>query len=444
MIHAEKTVAILHHAGGGNFGDDATVDVVIGNIRRRWPRAEIIVFSMNPDDTSRRHGVSAFPIRRHCWSIGYKPAENPNADSDQPKFLRWLSETRTPLLRLTRALLQELLFLAKSYRRLKNCDLLVVSGGGQLTERGGPWSFPYALFAWTRLAKAAGVRCLFLNVGAGPLNHPLSRFFARRALLAADYVSFRDQQSQSLAVNLGFHRRSHVFLDNVFSLEAEAPGNDVPRKQPVVGVAPMPYPFGDLLTPLSNPQSVQDEFIEKLADFASRVAAQSYSLQLFGSDAGADPPEIEHLRSVLRSRHAISLPEYEPVDSVGELLSGIAAMDYVVTCRFHGVVFALLLNKPVLAISHHPKVAELMEFLGLSHYYVDMRDFDAATLFDKFLALVREADGVRHRMSVSLTGFRSQLDAQFDDLFTPHLEPAGMRQVLPDQPEPVAVGQERQ
>jgi polysaccharide pyruvyl transferase WcaK-like protein len=437
-------IAILHHTGGGNLGDDAIIDVVIGNIRERQPGADIVVFSMNPDDTAQRHGVTAFPLRRHRWSIGYAPVKDPDSGSDGSGFPYRAGEVRNPLLRIPRSLFVELLFLAKSYRRLKTCDLLVISGGGQLTERGGPWSFPYALFTWTLLAKIAGVRCLFLNVGAGPLNHPLSRFFVKRALLAADYVSFRDQQSQSLAVSLGFQRHSHVFPDNVFSLTVEPSANGVPRQSPIVGIAPMPFPFSDLLTPPDDPQSIQDEFIEKLANFSLRVSALSYRLQLFGSDVGADHTEIEHLRTVLGSRHAMSLPAYEPVSSVGELLSRIAAMDYVVTCRFHGVVFALLLNKPVLAISHHPKVAELMRALGLSRYCVDMRNFDSEILFEKFLSLVSESDNVRQRMSASLAGFRSQLETQFDDLFSPTARTMMTQQVAPTGTEAVAVGQERQ
>jgi polysaccharide pyruvyl transferase WcaK-like protein len=92
---------------------------------------------------------------------------------------------------------------------------LIVSGGGQLTERGGPWSFPYALFTWSILAKLAGVRFLFLNVGAGPLNHPLSKFFIPKALRAAEYVSFRDKPSQDLATEIGYTGKSYVCPDNV-------------------------------------------------------------------------------------------------------------------------------------------------------------------------------------------------------------------------------------
>ena len=50
-------------------------------------------------------------------------------------------------------------------------------------------------------------------------------------------------------------------------------------------------------------------------------------------------------------------------------------------------------KKPVLAISPHPKVAELMADLELSNYCVDARDFDASALADKFASMV--ANGIQ-------------------------------------------------
>jgi polysaccharide pyruvyl transferase WcaK-like protein len=46
-------IALLHHVGGGNLGDDATLDTVIQNIKHRRPNAAIKAFAANPDDTRR-------------------------------------------------------------------------------------------------------------------------------------------------------------------------------------------------------------------------------------------------------------------------------------------------------------------------------------------------------------------------------------------------------
>jgi polysaccharide pyruvyl transferase WcaK-like protein len=420
MEQTRKQIALLHHTGCGNLGDDAIIDAVVSNIRRRWDNAEIKVFSMNPDDTAKRHGIPSYPIRRYRWDIGHRSATIESTQPGGNKLRNWFRKTRNPAVRLPRAAFGELAFLVESYRILRSFDLLIVSGGGQLTERGGPWSFPYALFIWSLVAKKAGVRFVLLNVGAGPLNHPLSRFFVARALRAANYVSFRDQQSQELATDLEFTDRGYVFPDNAYSFEVVSP--NVSAKDPnqsVVGVAPMPYPFSDLLKHPSNAQAIQDDLIGRMATFASLLVRESYSIELFGSDTRADPSAIEDLRKVLLSHHHISTPEYIPLESVSELLSRMSAMDYVVTCRFHGVLFAHLLNKPVLAIAHHPKVTNLMNALGLSTYCVDMRTFDPIRLMDTFTSLVSDAEAVKRSMAASLASYRSQLAIQFDSLFPP-------------------------
>jgi polysaccharide pyruvyl transferase WcaK-like protein len=417
MEQSKKRIAILHHTGCGNLGDDAIIDAVLRNIGRRWSGAEITIFSMNPGETARRHGVSCYPIRRHEWRVGADADEQAPGEPARGGFATWLRNTRNPIIRFPRSLWSELVFLAGSYELLKTFDLMIVSGGGQLTERGGPWSFPYALFVWTHMAKRAGVRCFVLNVGAGPLNHSLSRFFILRALRNADYISFRDANSQQLLTSLGFTGRNQVYPDNVYSFEIEAARKQTRESAVTVGINPMPFPFSDLLKYPANAQAIQDEFIDKIAKFASLLNGESYALRLFGSDIGADPAEIERLRGVLINRYKISLPEYVPIDSVDELLGRMAGMDYVVTCRYHGVVFAHLLNKPVLAIAHHPKVTHQMEALGLSRYCVDMLNFDPHRLMDTFTELVANKDMVKERMAASLAEYRAKSRSQFDEIF---------------------------
>src|SRR5215472_5977822 len=224
LTQADTKIGLLDHVGGGNLGDDATLDAVAGNIKRRWPNAEIVVFSMNPDDTETRHGIRSHPIRRKGWSIGYKPAGTEATLKETVKALTRKYSAVFYLLKATYAVVRlpevfrELSFLVSSRRNIKSFDLLIISGGGQLTEKDGPWGFPYTIFKWVVLARSAGVRCMFLNVGAGPLTQPLSKFFVTRALLAADYVSLRDNESQALVCKIGFTSESRVCPDSVYGL----------------------------------------------------------------------------------------------------------------------------------------------------------------------------------------------------------------------------------
>jgi polysaccharide pyruvyl transferase WcaK-like protein len=430
LTHAGARIGLLHHVGGGNLGDGATLEAVAGNIKRRWPDAEIVAFSMNPDDTERQHGIKSYALRRNRWSIGYKSTGAGATFKASLKELTrkyrpafYLLKAASAVIRLPISLLGELFFLVSSRRIVKSFDLLIICGGGQLTEKDGPWGFPYTIFKWVVLARSAGVRCVFLNVGAGPLTQPLSKFFVRRALLAADYVSLRDNKSQALVQKIGFTGESRVCPDSAYGLEVAAVRGSAREtgSQSIVGFAPMDYcdpgPGG---YQAEKDQIVYDAFIRKLASFASWLISRSHALVLFGTDFGVDPKAIQDLQSALLSYHGISSRQCgvdHSVKSVRDLLAAMSGMDYVVTCRFHGVVFAHLLKKPVLAIAPHPKVAELMADLELSNYCVDARDFDASALADKFASMVANADEIKSRMATKLTRNRQLLRYQFDELF---------------------------
>jgi polysaccharide pyruvyl transferase WcaK-like protein len=424
-------IGLLHHVGGGNLGDDATLSAVADNIRRRWPNAEIVAFTMNPDDTETRHGIRSHPIRREGWSIGYTPAGTQASFKARVKALtrkyrpvRYLLRAAGALVRLPAVVLRELSFLVSSRRRIRSFDLLIVSGGGQLTEKDGPWGFPYTIFKWVVLARSAGVSCIFLSVGAGPLTQPLSKFFVRRALQAAVYVSLRDDKSQALVREIGFTGESRVCPDSVYGLEV-ATMSGIPqqrRSQPVVGFAPMPYPDPEPGGGYSaeKDQIIYDAFIGKLGSFGSWLVSRSHELELFGTDFGVDPLAIKDLQLTLLNDYGIASPQCRvnhSCKSVRDLLLAMSGMDYVVTCRFHGVIFAHLLNKPVLAIAHHPKVTELMADLELSAYCVDIRNFDENLLADRFASMVINADEIKGRMAARLTRNRQQQRGQFDELF---------------------------
>ena len=235
-------------------------------------------------------------------------------------------------------------------------------------------------------------------------------------------MSFRDDKSRALVHEIGFTGESRVCPDSVYGLEvATTKGSARERgSQPIVGFAPMSYPDPDPRGSAEKDRIVYDVFIGKLAGFASWLVSRSYALTLFSTDIGADPLAIKDLQNTLLNTHGIRAPQCgvnHSVRLVRDLFATMSEMDYVVTCRFHGVIFAHLLNKPVLAISHHPKVTELMADLDLSSYCVDIRDFDVSLLADRFASMVINAEEIKSRMGASLMRNRQLLRSQFNELF---------------------------
>ena len=448
MDRATKRIGLLDHLGTGNLGDDATQTAVIQNIKTRWPHAQIAGFSMNPVDTEKRHGIRSYAIRRTTL-VGSNPfliyfdldgdASSPGKRVDsfasrmksylrkQRLLFRVLKLLKLTVIRAPKTFFAELLFLFKSFRILRSFDLLVISGGGQLLDCwGGPWEFPYTIWKWLFLARLARVKRVFLNVGAGPLEHPLSIFFIKRALRLADYTSFRDWKSQTLIQQIGFTARSNVVADCVYSLATPtcATGTRGKPGNGIVGISPMAYCHPGVYW--KKDRRLYDSFIEKLSAFGSALIGSGYRIVLFTTDIWFDSQTIEDLKNALDKQIGLAQSCWitvRRVETTEALLSTICLMDYVVTCRFHGVVFAHLLNKPVLAISHHPKVATLMNDIGLSEYCVDIDSFEADSLLSMFRLLVANCESIKGRLAVALARYKGELASQFDDLF-PRATPA--------------------
>ena len=100
-----------------------------------------------------------------------------------------------------------------------------------------------------------------------------------------------------------------------------------------------------------------------------------------------------------------------------QILSELAATDIVVATRFHNALLALLLNKPVIAISFHHKCAALMSGMGLSEYCHDIHEMDAEMLIDQFQELERKTENVKCIVRQGVEECRKALDEQYDLLF---------------------------
>lgn len=418
-------IGILNHLGGGNLGDDATFDALVQNIKARRPDVVIRAFSMNAEDTEWRHKVPSYPIRRRGWtapSDALAKTSKPQRGSATGRkgSISWIPKHAfASALRLPFSIVLEFWFLLVSRRRVRDLDLLIIGGGGQLTERDGAWAFPYTLLKWVLLAKSCRVTCAFLNVGAGPISNRLAKLFTNRALTAADYVSFRDPESQDLARSIGFSGKSHVYPDTVYSLSfspsAESPVATSAGR--VVGISPVPWGDDQEVDSKEKFSLAYTQALTQWTALIRLLVADGYSVRLFGTDIGSDFIMIDDIVALLHDEGASDLPVVSKVRSLEELLAEIASMDYLITSRFHGIIFAHLLQKPVLALATHYKVNHLMSSMGLSQYCENLQGFDPIDMLKLFRALANDTVAVKSRMAKKLAQNRARLRLQFDELF---------------------------
>ena len=416
-------IGLLDHMGFGNLGDAATQEVVIANIRKRLPGVRLVGFSLVPDDTEKRHGIPCHPIRRWCP----KPREKEGNYRIKSESRLKLALKKTPLVSIWAKplleFLREMMFWARSYRALRDLNILIVSGGGQLCELWhGPWSHPYTIFKFSVLAKLARKKLFFLNVGAGPLEHPLSRLFTRAAVQLADYRSLRDRDSEELVRSLGVKQETHVFPDSVYAMEI---GDQLKIAFESSGsiVALNPIGFCDpRIWPRKDSVSYQN-YLEKLTTFAVWLLDEGYTLRVFTTEVSVDHYAIQDLKARLRSRvpsdDRLSRIFRPASDSVDGVLQEMAGFDFVVTSKFHGIIFSHLLRKPVISLSYQRKMDVVMQALGQGRFCADIENFDVNWLIEAFRSLVRESNSIKSDSAKAVQAYAAALSQQFDSLFLP-------------------------
>jgi polysaccharide pyruvyl transferase WcaK-like protein len=425
-------IGLLDHMGYGNLGDAATQEALIANIRARVPDARIIGFSLNPVDTEKRHGIPSYSITN--WHPGLdRPAAAAGSSNNGRQTWRLKSFLKkipvlSPMLLWGQNLLRELRHLARSFFRVKSLDALIIAGGGQLCELWhGPWSHPYNVFKFSLLTKLARKKLLIVNVGAGPLESPLAKAFIKWSVRLADYVSFRDVESQALVCALGIRRQTWICPDSAYALDVSCYGmrDAATGHKPLVGINPIG--FCDPRIWPKQDASAYSRYLDALAESLQWLWEQGYRLKVFSGERSVDMYALEDLKA----RMETGLPKSDvarifmpPDENVKDLLTAMSEFDYVITSKFHGVVFSHLLEKPVVAISYHRKINDLMRTVGDSERCLNIESFDGKSFQQAFETMVENAGTLQGKYRQTVASNARQLDMQFDHLFTPKgLEP---------------------
>jgi polysaccharide pyruvyl transferase WcaK-like protein len=420
-----RRIGILGHYHGGNQGDECVVTALVQNLRSRCPQAELLGISLNPDDTRKRHRIAALPLRCYALDGG---ARRRGSGTRSPASLRRRLRQIPGLRRLIGGLrrfrsallhaLREPAFLWRSYRRLRDIDLLVVAGSGPFSDDwSGPWSHPYTLFKWAFLARLAGARFAPLCVGAGPIDSALSRALLRSVLRSSVYRSFRDPASAALIERIGVPGPHPVQPDLAFSLDLHASVHRAPSRSGrsrVVGLNPMAHKGY-----LEGDPAAYETYLQEMSDFALRLIDGGFQVRILYSQLVTDPriagELCERVARKLGGEPGDALV-HEPIHSLGDLIRGILACDYVVACRYHLIILPQMLGRPVVGLAYHAKTWDLMEAMEMSDSCLDIERFDSGALFAAFTRLRADEERVKAVLAAKCAENRRALERQYDHL----------------------------
>jgi polysaccharide pyruvyl transferase WcaK-like protein len=433
-------LALLTPYSGGNLGDAAIQDALIANMRLRLPGAHISGISLDSENFVQRHGQDAFPLcanDRAFYSMSRKDHEGlsgatPNPLASDGRSIGVKSAiARIPLFgghlkeiyRGAKRIEAEVRHFVQGYRFLLNKDLLIVAGGGQLDEEwGGPWGHPFSLFKWALVAWAARVPYVMASVGACKVQSGLSRFFLSKALSMAEYRSYRDKHSRTIAAEMHpLAAKDTVVPDLAFSLPPpELPasvgigsiseGLTVVAISPIVFAKPERWPSPDRV--------VYDRYLQQMVQLVSQLLNSGYFLIIVWSshaDQSVIPELLDRLDPQSRKRLArqMLLPA---LATWKDLVAILLQADCVVASRLHSAILSFIARKPTVAISFDPKVDRVMQDVGQCDYLLQIRDFTAGDIVETLDRMQVRKDSVRRQIDAYLQETSSISARQYDAL----------------------------
>lgn len=306
-------VMISGYYGFHNSGDDSILGAIIRDLRAKCPNASITVLSKNPVETARLYNVSA--VDRFAFGA------------------MWSMLKRTRLL---------------------------ISGGGSLIQDVTSSQSLYYYLAVIMLAKLCGAKVMLYANGIGPITRKRNLRIAKRALKRVDCITLRDRASlRELKRIVPSETAVRVTADPVF--------NATVGDEAVIDECLERAGVGDkrfFVVSIRDWPTLDENAEEKIAYFADSVY-KKYGIMPFvvPMQSKLDKDISEDLEVLLTVSHGVCRNGYSP-----ELMLGIIGRaEFVVGMRLHTLIYAAKMGVPLIALDYDPKVAAVMETVGLKY-----------------------------------------------------------------------------
>lgn len=305
-------ILISGYYGFANAGDEAMLTAIVDSLRQVEENVEITVLSGNPNDTASKHKVGSV-YRFNPFSV-----------------LRVVSET----------------------------DLLLSGGGSLLQDVTSKRSLLYYL-SIIGLGKLFGKKVMLFAQGIGPIRARWARQLTSCVCNKANAITVRDNESAEELIEMGVKQEKIIVTaDSVLSLKPadKACGKEILQKagldlsKPIIGISLRPWE-GD------------SKCFHVLAEAAMKLQ-QIYDVQLLllPLQYSVDTKACEKLQKMLSDQKDVFLLDGKY--NTEEFLSIIGNFDLMIAMRLHALVFAAVMQIPLLAISYDPKVDSFVNAVG--------------------------------------------------------------------------------
>ena len=389
MSASPLRIGLIGYFGYGNFGNDASLEAMTSFLHRVRPDAELTCICVSPGgiDHNKYKAVVALvpPKRVGLWS------------------------------RLSNGLkLPRLVEVARyAVRQVRTLDVIIVPGTGLLQDYWAkPWQLPLTLYIWCLSARLCGKKLGFVGVGAGPSQNRISGWLLKSSAGLAQFRSYRDEASRNFMVGLGVGSQNDLVSSDIVFARYEPATERQPEIDPrpvVIGVGLVTH-FGWW----GNEQAVYDTYIRKISQFIARLLDDGYHVRIFIGDLADQPAVDDVMRSVGKEKpDAVgTLLIAERVSSQRDVMRQMSLVDVVVAMRFHNVICAIKLGKPVINIGFSQKADRMFDDMGIGEFSQRLEQLDVDVLYQQLQKLLGDRVGYTEKLRQALSLFQARLDKQ--------------------------------
>lgn len=391
--YRKPVIAVFGLFGCGNLGNDGSLEAVLLFLGENRSDAPLFCICKVPEVIAEGFGIDTIPIRS-ARAVGIGRVVD-----------RIFLQIPCKVLDIIHAL-----------RHIRKAGVMIVPGTGILDDFGErPMGMPFDVFNWCLAARLMGTKIALVSIGVGPIGNRLSRWLMTSAARMANYRSYRDTASREFMESIGFDTsRDAMYPDLAFKLPVPQSANAGPSHQLTVGVGVMNYRGWYAFD--KHGQEIFDRYVGKMAVFVTYLLSNGYTVQLLTGDRN-DAPAVEAILAALGEWDTQRLSS-EPVHSLHDVIDQVARTDLVVATRFHNVVAALMVEKPVISLGYAPKNDLLLGTMGLGEFCQHIDRFDVDLLIHQFSRLAENRKEYSRKISCRVGEFRKSLQLQDEYLFS--------------------------
>jgi polysaccharide pyruvyl transferase WcaK-like protein len=254
-----------------------------------------------------------------------------------------------------------------------------------------------------------------VSIGAGPIHHPISRWLMKSAVAMAQYRSYRDTVSKAFMESIGFAAQDDaIYPDIAFKL----PVPSAPlREQAVtgslaVGVGVMTYLGWQRGSPRGP--AIYATYLEKITTFVLWLLDQGHRVRILMGDAADQDALADVLSRVATARPHLAQERLvaDPMRSLHDLMRQMAETDVIVATRYHNIVCALKLGKPLVSLGYAEKNDVLMAEMGVGRFCQHVERLDLDLLIEQFTQLVAQRQSHEDSIRRANLVYQERLDRQ--------------------------------